>query len=199
MGERTTPTSGVDLNGMLAKEIDDYTNAMIYSMLGTCTNESKLQYQLEIAETSVLQLQNQVHDLESKLHIQTIKYEKAKEEASLNASALKQTIAVCEQLKGKRKKWMQRGLLLKSSLERRSQPIGELRARKRVKYGELRQPRLSAGHHTMTVCNNGNRIPRKEAVVTCEEPKNIVFYTCFMSMGSLTSVKVSIMGGMESV
>eukprot|EP00249_Psilotum_nudum_P005299 c18747_g1_i1 orf=1-1206(+) len=93
--------AGVDGDGRLARHLDDYIGGMIYAMVGQTGPESQLQYQLELSHNSLRDLHRQLEELQHKCHSLEYKYVKAKEEASLNAVALKRRFGEFEALREK--------------------------------------------------------------------------------------------------
>eukprot|EP00252_Welwitschia_mirabilis_P009794 TRINITY_DN22674_c0_g1_i1.p1 TRINITY_DN22674_c0_g1~~TRINITY_DN22674_c0_g1_i1.p1 ORF type:complete len:311 (-),score=87.50 TRINITY_DN22674_c0_g1_i1:456-1388(-) len=108
--------AGTDLNGTLTRELDDYCNARIFSMIGPVNEQSEislLSHKLELAHSSVSKLQHQLLDYQRRVRhlndeIQQIDFQNkvlneklvlAKNEATQNAVALKRNIALCEELR----------------------------------------------------------------------------------------------------
>lgn len=90
----------VDANGRLARHADDHIAAMVYALIGDPSEGEKLRYQLELAHKSLQELHAQLTDLQLRCRGWEYKCAKAKDEASLNAVALKRKIGEYDVLKG---------------------------------------------------------------------------------------------------
>lgn len=90
----------VDAHGHLPRQLDDSIKAFVYSKVGEHSPDDQLRYRLNLAQNSVRDLHTQVKDLQNKCYTLEYRHAKAREEASLNAGALRRRIGEYEVLKG---------------------------------------------------------------------------------------------------
>lgn len=89
-----------DAEGHLARHVDDSIGAMVYSMIGEPSVEAQLRHHLALAQKSLCSLHAQLKDLQLNHRSLEGRYDRAKVEVSMNATALRQNIGEFNVLKG---------------------------------------------------------------------------------------------------
>ncbi|KAI5057602.1 hypothetical protein GOP47_0027617 [Adiantum capillus-veneris] len=92
-------TGMAEATGEISRHVVDEISAMVYSMIGQPSVEAQLQHHLSLSQSSVRFLNAQLRNLLHKHQELEARYNSAKVEASLSATALKQKIGEFDTLK----------------------------------------------------------------------------------------------------
>lgn len=86
-------------NLRLPVELEQYLREAIYHMVGFCSTEEKMQQKSAEVKEEHKQLQAHISELQQKMRELEFKCGKSKEEAALNAQALRRQVAECQKLR----------------------------------------------------------------------------------------------------